>query len=142
MELTRFNESNSLTDMFGNFFGRGVSDFLQDYKGTVPSVNISETEDKYKVEVAAPGLKKDDFNIKVEDKMLVISAEKQDSSEEKEDNYRRREFHYNSFSRSFYLPDFVEEDKIDAKYKDGLLMLHIPKKEEAKKKPSKTIKIS
>ena len=100
---------------------------------TVPSVNITENADAYNVALAAPGLKKDDFKIDVEGAMLTISCEKEDSSEEKDERYTRKEYSYSSFSRSFNLPDEVNSEKIDATYHDGVLKLILPKKEEAKK---------
>ena len=102
----------------------------------MPSVNIRETNDNYEVEVAAPGMDKKDFKITLDGNLLTISSFKQQSSEETEDRYTRREFSYQSFQRSFQLPkDVVDQDKISARYENGLLNLSIPKKEEAKKAP-------
>ncbi|TVR86265.1 MAG: Hsp20/alpha crystallin family protein [Saprospirales bacterium] len=109
---------------------------------TKPSVNIVENEDNFMVEVAAPGLDKKDFNVTVDDDILTISAERKDESEDKSGTFTRREFNYTSFSRSFHLPETCNSEKINANYKDGMLILEIPKREEAKKKPAKTIKIS
>jgi HSP20 family protein len=100
---------------------------------SVPSVNISEDSDRYKVALAAPGLKKSDFNIKVDDNMITISSEKEETKEEKEVKFTRHEYSYLSFSRSFTLPDEVNQDKIEAVYSDGILTLALPKREEAKK---------
>ena len=100
---------------------------------TVPAVNISENKEDYRVTVAAPGLKKSDFKIDVEGNMLLISSEKSESKEEKEERYTRKEYSYSSFRRSFTLPDDVRQDKIEASYEDGVLKLTLPKKEEAKK---------
>ncbi len=100
---------------------------------TVPSANIIEEKDSYKVSVAAPGLKKNDFNIDVEGNMLTISSEKEETKEDKEAQYTRKEYNYSSFSRSFTLPEEVNQDKIEAQYEDGVLKLTLPKKEEAKK---------
>lgn len=114
-------------------------------RGTLPRVNISETDEEFKVELAAPGMKRDDFNVALDNDMLVISAEvKQLKKEGDHDDstFTRREFRYESFRRSFHLPNTVEADKIKANYKDGVLRLVIPKKEEAKRKPPKQIKIS
>lgn len=112
--------------MFDNsrFWGRAA---------TVPPVNITETPNEYKVSLAAPGIKKEDFKIDVDGNMLTISAEKEEKTEEKEDKYTRREFNYTTFSRSFTMPDDVQFDKVDARYVDGVLELMLPKKEEAKK---------
>ena len=100
---------------------------------TMPATNITETHDEYKVSLAAPGMKKNDFKIDVEGNMLTISCEKEDSKDEKDARYTRREFSYSSFNRSFTLPVEVNQDKIEASYEDGLLELRLPKKEEAKR---------
>ncbi|ULQ53323.1 Hsp20/alpha crystallin family protein [Flavihumibacter fluvii] len=99
----------------------------------LPAVNIEEQKDDFLVSLAAPGLKKEDFNISLDGNMLTISCEKEERKEEKDKKYNRKEYNYSSFSRSFTLPDQVNTDKIDAKYEDGLLKVVLPKKEEAKK---------
>ena len=111
---------------------------------TIPAVNIKETKDAYEVEMAAPGMTKDDFKIELDGNMLTITSEKQTEHENKEgENYSRKEFSYQSFERSFQLPkEVVDVDKIGAKYENGLLHLMIPKKEEAKPKPARMIQIS
>lgn len=110
---------------------------------TVPSVNIKETGDAYEVEVAAPGMEKNDFKVTLDGNLLTISSSKEDQREEQNDNYTRREFSYQSFQRSFQLPkDVVDQENINAKYENGLLRLTIPKKEEAKKKEPRLIEIS
>jgi len=107
-----------------------------------PAVNIIESKDDYRIEVVAPGLDKADFRINVENNVLTISAEKEVKQEDKEEHFMRREFNYASFSRSFTLPESMDSEKISAKHKDGVLNVVIPKKEEAKEKPARTIKIS
>jgi HSP20 family protein len=111
---------------------------------TIPAVNIKETNDAFDVEVAAPGMKKDDFKVELDGNMLTISSEKTDEANEKEgERYSRREFSYQSFQRTFQLPkDVVDSDKIEARYENGLLHLVIPKKEEAKQRPPRMIQIS
>jgi HSP20 family protein len=110
---------------------------------TIPAVNIKETNDTFDVEVAAPGMKKDDFKVELDGNMLTISSEKTDERNQKEgERYSRREFSYQSFQRTFQLPkDVVDADKIEARYENGLLHLVIPKKEEAKPKPPRMIQI-
>ncbi len=108
---------------------------------TVPAVNIKETNDAYVIEMAAPGLKKSDFDIEFDNGILTISSKKEDEKVEENVNYTKREFSYSEFKRSFTLPDTAEVDKIEAKYKDGILEIVIPKKEEAKVKPKKKISI-
>lgn len=114
-------------------------------RGSVPAVNVRETSDAYELEVAAPGMNKQDFKVELDNNMLVISAEKEDKHEEQDDkeNYTRREFSYQSFVRTFSLPERrVKGDKISAKYHDGILHITVPKAEEAKVKPAKRIQIS
>jgi HSP20 family protein len=101
---------------------------------TSPAVNVVENHSEYKVNLAAPGMKKSDFEIDVEGNMLTISSEKEETKEEKEEQYTRREFSYSSFSRSFTLPEDVKQDKIEAVYEDGVLRISLPKKEDARAK--------
>ena len=139
---------NSFFPTTSSFFDDFLTRDLFDWSGwgnegsTVPRVNVIEDNENFRVEMAAPGMKKDDFHIELDNDMLTIHSEVSDNAEEGGDNYQRREFQYRSFKRSFYLPNTVEADKIEAKYRDGILRLVIPKKEEAKKKPVKTISIS
>jgi HSP20 family protein len=107
----------------------------------VPAVNISELKDEYQVSVAVPGMKKDDFTIDVEGNVLTISSEKEESTEDKDGQYTRREYNYSSFTRSFTLPDEVNKEKIEAKYEDGVLKINMPRKEEAKKLLAKQVPI-
>ena len=109
---------------------------------TLPEVNIQETNDDFRVEMAAPGLRKEDFHIELDDDTLTIWSEVTDDNQaEEQNNYIQREFSYRSFKRSFHLPNTVETTKIEAKYHNGLLSMVIPKKEDAKRKPVKTIPI-
>lgn len=108
---------------------------------TGPAVNIVERDDAFAIEVAAPGLAKEDFKIEVENDLLTISFEKKAEKEEK-GRYTKREFSYTSFSRSFTLPEgVVDADAIDARYENGVLHLNLPKREEVKPKPKRTIAI-
>lgn len=110
---------------------------------TIPSVNIKETDEAFEVEVAAPGMEKQDFNITLDGTLLTISSAKQKSTEDKKGNYTRREFSYQSFQRSFELPkQVVDEDNINAHYQNGLLHITIPKREEAKRKAPRMIEIA
>ena len=110
---------------------------------TAPAVNVKETDKAFILEVAAPGMKKDDINVVVEpNNILVISSETSDSKEEKEEGkYTRKEFTYSAFKRSFALPDNVQADSVDAQYNDGILLLTIPKMEEAKANLSRTVEV-
>lgn len=124
--------------VFSNFF----NDFFYQTNTTLPSVNIKEGNDGFVVEVAAPGLEKEDFKISIDRGVLNISSEKSLENESKnEERFTRREFSYQSFCRSFSLPDSADSDKIGAKYDNGILYVSIPKREEAKPKPARTIEI-
>jgi len=107
----------------------------------IPSVNITENKDEYNVSLAVPGMKKEDFKIDVNGNMLTISCEKDETKEEKDKRYTRKEYSYSSFSRTFTLPEEVNREKIDARYEDGLLKLSLPRKEEAKKFAAKQIAV-
>ena len=109
---------------------------------TLPKVNIKETANDFEVEMAVPGLKKSDFQIEIDNQVLSISTETKEENERKEENYTRREFGYSSFKRTFTLPKSVNADKINASYNEGILSILLPKKEEAKQKPARSIKIS
>lgn len=110
---------------------------------TLPSVNIKETKDNFVVEVAAPGMRKEDFKIELDNNIMTISSERSETEgdKDKEGNYTRREFSYQSFQRSFTLPNTVQGENVSAQYKDGVLNIVIPKREEAKQKPSRIIEI-
>lgn len=108
---------------------------------TVPAVNITENKNDYLVSLAVPGMKKDDFKIDIDGNMLTISCEKEESKEEKDKKFTRKEYNYSSFSRSFTLPDEVNKEKIEARYEDGVLKLALPRKEEAKKPAAKQIAV-
>jgi HSP20 family protein len=125
-----------------SFFAPDIFDTNWDFSIKSPSANISEDEKSYTVELAAPGLNKKDFKVVFDNKILTISAENEEEFNEEQDNYRRREFSYSSFTRSFQLPVEILEDKIEAVYKDGILKLEIPKKEVTVLKPKKEIRIS
>ena len=133
--------------IFDDFLSRELFNWGNDNQSatstTVPSVNIRETSDNYEVEVAAPGMDKRDFNITLENNLLTISSAKEKNGEQTGDKYIRREFSYQSFVRTFQLQKgVVDEEKIQAKYENGLLLLTIPKKEEVKQKPPRMIEIA
>ncbi len=140
MNLVKFNQYPTFTDLLENiernFLGR-----VDENSGDIPAVNIKEENDKFVLEMAAPGMKKEDFKINLDNYQLTISAETKDEKKEKEDNYTRREFVYSSFSRSFTLPKTIDIEKIKADYKNGVLNIVLPKKEE-EAKLTKQIKIS
>lgn len=134
--------------IFDDFFGGDLLNWAgfnnSDYGTTLPAVNVSESNNAFNIDVAAPGMKKNDFKIDLDNNLLIISSEKEEKNEEmdKEGNYHRKEFSYQAFKRSFSLPvNAVDPEKISAKYTDGILHIEIPKKEEAKQKPVKQIKV-
>ena len=145
MSLVKF--SNQLPSMFDRFFEGDLFDWsnrnFSMTNTTLPSVNIKENTDEFKVEVAAPGFEKSDFKLELNHDVLTISSEKQVENETKEEErFSKREFSYQSFTRSFTLPHTADSEKIDASYDNGILKISIPKREEAKPKPSRTIEIN
>lgn len=141
--LPNLRNRTTLPNLLDEFFGNEPTNFFKaSSEYTMPSVNITENKDEFIIDFAAPGLKKDDFKINLHNDVLKISSEKKENKENKDEKEVRREFFYSSFERTFILPDGVDADKIAASYKDGILKVVIPKKEEAKEKPLRTIKIS
>lgn len=137
---------NQIPQVFNRLLDTELSPwFTNNFSSTntnLPAVNIRETDDVYLIDFAAPGYQKDDFVIEVNNDVLTVSSEKKVEEVDKEGDFTKKEFSYESFSRSFNLPDLVETDKIKATYKNGILEIKIPKKEEAKPKPVKQIKVS
>jgi len=136
MTLVKFNsdKKNALMPGFNDVFDSIFNDtFFGDRMMTrVPAANISESTDHFHVELAAPGLKKEDFKLKLERNVLNISVEQNTENKQEERNYAKREYSYSSFVRSFTLPESADTNGIEAKYNDGVLCIDIPKREEAK----------
>jgi len=135
----------NVPSLMDEFFGRDlIQNFFEDQTGiSMPAVNVVETNDNFRIEVAAPGLEKKDFKIDLDNNVLTISSEKEERNESQEEGkFMRREFSYSSFRRSFSLPNSVDAEKIKANHKDGILSIILPKREEAKQKPPKQISIS
>lgn len=132
--------------LFDDFFNRelfnwGNNNFSAS-RTTLPSVNIKELERAFEVEVAAPGMQKEDFSIRLDSNMLTISSSKENQQEENSGNYIQREFSYQSFQRSFELSkDVVDDENIVARYENGVLRLSIPKKESTLAQPPRLIEI-
>jgi HSP20 family protein len=132
-------------NLFDDFFGTELADWRnQNYSATnttLPKVNIKEDENGFIVEMAAPGMKKDDFKINVDNSLLTISSQKQEEQKEGEgEKYARREFAYQAFTRSFTLPDSADADKISASYNDGILTVTIPKRKKLSLNRQKALK--
>ena len=151
MSLAKFN--GNFPSLIDELLGRDMDQIFNwpGFNGTpsrvgsnVAAVNIREADDKYWLEVAAPGMRKEDFKVMLEDGMLTVSTEQKQENEAKDEHgrYTKREFSYHSFSRSFRLPDSCEPEHIQARYVDGVLHLEIPKKEEAKRRAPRQIAIS
>ena len=143
MPIRKYNNQNWLPSIFNDFFD---NDWMVKANATAPAINVIENEKDYKVEVAAPGMTKDDFNIHLgDDNELVITMEKKnESKEEDKENkkYLRREFSYSKFQQAFVLPDDVEKDKISANVSDGVLTIELPKSTpEEKAKVNRMIEI-
>ncbi|RZK36873.1 MAG: Hsp20/alpha crystallin family protein [Pedobacter sp.] len=139
MTLVKFNSDKNnnqrgLVPSFNNVFDSIFTDSFFSGRDAVlvPSVNICETADSFQVELAAPGLEKSDFKLSVDRKLLNVSVEKEQTNEMQDKSYSRKEFSYQSFVRSFTLPEGADENGIGAKYENGILNITIPKKEEAK----------
>jgi len=147
MSITKWNNNNGMTNLFDDFFSRDLWNWgsanNSSTNTTLPAVNIRETAENFEVEMAAPGMKKEDFKIELEGNELRIGSEHRSENETKEgERYTRREFSYQSFQRSFTLPkDVVDVEQINASYENGVLRLLIPKKEEAKQKPPRMIQV-
>ena len=137
MQTRALTGPTSIPSLFEDFF-RPLSEWFDDSRlisrvNTLPAVNVKEKSDHYTVTMAAPGLKKDDFKIEVENNMLIIGSEKEEKNEVEDEKFTRKEYSYSSFTRSFNLPDDVKQDQIDARYEDGVLKITLPRKGEVKK---------
>ncbi len=131
MNLVRFNHPG-FTNFFDNF-EKAHQGLTNGSDGKAPSVNIIENDNSFVLEVAAPGVKKDEFKINLDNQVLTISREVEEAKEENTENYTRREFVYGNFSRSFTLPKSIKFDTITADYNEGILSISLPKKEEEAK---------
>lgn len=139
--------NKSVNTFFDDFITKDLFDWSDKnfvaLGSNLPSVNLKETDKQIEFELAAPGMKKEDFKVEIDNDILMISSEKEEEKEEvrKADHYVRREFNYQSFCRTFSLPDTIDENKIEANYKDGILHVIVPKKDGAKKRAVKNISI-
>jgi HSP20 family protein len=142
MQLMKVNQGlfPAFSNLWEDFLGKDIMDIPKE-SGSIPAVNIVEKPDKFLVHLAVPGMDRKNLKINIENGILTVSAEKEDKKEEKEDKFTRREFCFHSFKRSFTLPEFVQEDKVEAKYENGILEICLPKHEQAKVKPVKQIEV-
>jgi len=135
------SHSNYLPSLVSEFWGENLFPAFEKEWSMTPAVNIIEDEQNFKVEVAAPGLSKEHFKVHVEKNILEISAERTNETEVTNKNYIRKEFSYGEFRRTFSLPSYVDAEKINAIHNNGVLIVEIPKKDEAKVNPRKQINI-
>ena len=147
MSIIKWKKNNGLFPTFAsiseNFFGNEngqILSWLEEPK--TPAVNVKETDESYSLEVAAPGMSKEDFKLEVDKGIMTVSSETKDEQEEVTDNYTRKEFSYSSFKRSLWLPENVKEDEISAVYKDGILSITVPKATRMKVETAKEIEIA
>jgi HSP20 family protein len=132
----------SFSPFLSNLFDDDFFPVLKNSISSMPAVNIKENDKSFFLELAVPGMDKKDLKIDISDDVLTISSESKNEIEEEKDGYKRKEFSYSSFCRSFYIPENVNREKIAASYKDGILNVELPKLEEEKSKITKQIRIS
>jgi HSP20 family protein len=125
-----------------NLFDDDFFSGLTNRTSSMPAVNIREDEKNYFLDLAIPGIDKKDLKIDINEDVLTISSEMKSENEDERDGYKRKEFSYSSFCRSFYIPENASKEKIEASYKDGVLNVTLPKQEEDKTKITREIKIS
>lgn len=155
MSPVKFNGNGNLPSLLDEFMGRDMDElfnFNRNWPGItrsqvgtlVPAVNIKEDTDGYQIDMAAPGMKKEDFNLSLHNGKLTISTQQQSQRNEPDQSgkYTKREFSFHGFSRSFWLPDSCQQDQIQARYENGILHIALPKKEEAKPKAPTQIQIN
>lgn len=144
MSVRALSKARNFPSVINDFFQHWNDLFYDDAftkAKTLPNVNITEDKNGYTLSVAAPGLHKKDFNIGLKGNLLTISGHKEESKEEKEENYTHQEYNYSAFNRSFTLPEDVEQSKIDASYDGGILKLILPKNAKAAKQQQASIAI-
>ena len=139
MRIVKYNNNNNFPSLMTQFFNEEFGMNFVNRNHSIPSVNSIENNDSFEIDLAVPGMKKDDFKIELIDKVLIISSENSNSIEN--DNMRLNEFNYSSFQRSFRIPESVELDKIKANYKNGILKIKLPKKKDSITKPNRVIEI-
>ena len=139
MRIVKYNNNNVFPSLINEFFNDDFGMNFLNRSHSVPSVNSVENNDSFEIDLAVPGMKKEDFTIELNDKVLVISSETSNTMEN--DKMRLNEFNFSSFQRSFRVPDSVDLDKIKANYKNGILKIKLPKRKESISKPNRVINI-
>jgi len=139
MRIVKYNNNNVFPSLINEFFNDDFGMNFLNRGHSVPSVNSLENNDSFEIDLAVPGMKKEDFTIELNDKVLVISSETSNTMEN--DKMRLNEFNFSSFQRSFRVPDSVDLDKIKASYKNGILKIKLPKRKESISKPNRVINI-
>lgn len=142
MGIVKWNP-NQMNRVFDDFFKNATPTTNRPtFRGAVPAVNVKENDDQFELELAAPGLTKDQFKIEFDEGTLTISAKQEENKEDKKEGYTRREFSFKSFTRRFTLPEDANDANISANYENGILHVVIPKKEEAKPQPARQIAVA
>ena len=141
MKLVRWNNQPSYLNLLDNLFEREFNEIAEKKCGYLPATNIIDKKDAFELEIAIPGMQKDDFKISLEDNLLTLSSEKESKKTDEDSNIIRKEFSYYSFSRSFTLPRSINTENISAHYENGLLKITLPKKEELISKVNKEIAV-
>ena len=139
MRIVKYNNNNVFPSLINEFFNDDFGMNFLNRSHSVPSVNSLENNDSFEIDLAVPGMKKEDFTIELNDKVLVISSETSNTMEN--DKMRLNEFNFSSFQRSFRIPDSVDHDKIKANYKNGILKIKLTKRKESISKPNRVINI-
>ena len=139
MRIVKYNNNNVFPSLINEFFNDDFGMNFLNRSHSVPSVNSLENNDSFEIDLAVPGMKKEDFTIELNDNVLVISSETSNTMEN--DKMRLNEFNFSSFQRSFRVPDSVDLDKIKASYKNGILKIKLPKRKESISKPNRVINI-
>ena len=139
MRIVKYNNNNVFPSLINEFFNDDFGMNFLNRSHSVPSVNSLENNDSFEIDLAVPGMKKEDFTIELNDKVLVISSETSNTMEN--DKMRLNEFNFSSFQRSFIVPDSVDQDKIKANYKNGILKIKLPKRKESISMPNRVINI-
>jgi len=142
MNVIKWNNPATLSHVFDSFLNEDYRPYRTLKRNCGPAANIIENKESFVLDIAVPGMNKNDFKVNLENDLLTISLEKKEEKAEERTNYTRKEFSFDAFSRSFSLPESVNAEKIKAEYKEGILSIVIPKKDEAKVVSNKEIKIS